>query len=270
MAASHFGLTQSEVEDTVSTALNDAVLGWEQISGIQFRKVDNANRDVTTVTYQVVETILPGDPDYTYAWGVCIPAGTYDWNPTNTWVQIEATHFADLGITNHEAAHAFFHATHSPEGSDSLMEPYEDPGSEAPSATDLAQVEQWLSTYDPPDPPKPIDEGGNVYWFPADLSTYITRWPVPEGSEARLTAPVLEGARVALQALYHTDYAELLAGNGSRFTRGIDCYHEGFHRSPWRPCPSGEVYVGVTVQMDNEADVLPLIVGQAEVQIRGT
>lgn len=267
--ASNFGFSQAAVEAQISDALNDS-RGWEQVPpGITFRQKDTAERSVTTVTYQVVETITVGDAPG-FAWGIFIPAAFVPSIPYPR-IQIEAAHFADLGIPNHEAAHAFFGATHSPAGSDSLMEPYEDPGSEWPSEIDLAQVEAWLATApeEHADHDRPEGEGGNTLWFPGDLPDYITRWPVPIGCESRLEANVIRGARAALQPVYHTDLDELLAGNGKRFAQGIDCYQAGFFTSPFKDAPDGDIYIGIKVLKDEEADISDFIVGLAEVQIRG-
>lgn len=273
VAADNYGYSQVAVTATVEAALTDP-LGWGQV-GITFEHVADSDRDAATVTFQVVETIT-ADNVGAGVQGLTIPGG-YDYPgwaiQPNTWIQIEAAHFADLGIPNHEAAHAYFGATHSAEGADSLMEPYEDPGTEWPSATDLAQVEAWLATAPEEDEHHDNPRGevtGEALWFPGDLPSYVTKWPVPEGSESRVSATVMGRARAALQPVYHADYSELMAGNGKRFSVGVDCYQEGLIRSAWRSCPTGEVYVGIEVHKDEGADIHKLIVGLAEVQIRST
>jgi len=244
----------------VSSALNNP-LGWGRVDGLTFMQSSSAT---PRVNFHMVGTITGADAS---AIGIAYWS-TY--NGSVMEVELESAYEGNMDLVNHEAGHAFFWANHSPNGTDSIMEPMEDPGEEWPSDTDIAQVESWLgnSVDGNPRDDDSANLGQALIWFPGDLPHYITRWPVPAGSEARLTATVLTGTRGTLRSVYAETHAGMIAGEYKRFSPGIDLYHEGFYKGAWREAPAGEFYVGLLVHVENAADLTDLIVGLAEVQIR--
>jgi len=106
------------------------------------------------------------------------------------------------------------------------------------------------------------------YWFPGDLFHYITRLTVPEGTQTRLTATILTGAPATLSSRYAADLADLLASVDDALTPEMDCASEGFYATDYQEAPEGEIYVGLRVEVDDEADLQDLVIGLAEVQIR--
>lgn len=106
-------------------------------------------------------------------------------------------------------------------------------------------------------------------WFPGDLPGYVTRWPIPEGYEARITATVLSGVSGAtIRPVYHTDYETLLSGGFSYLCAGVGVDSEKQDASEWEPCEAGELYVAIVVEGVSAAEAADLVVGLAEVQIR--
>lgn len=255
------GHTQAEVEAYVSSALNDS-RGWGQ-AGITFRHRE-PSVSADSVSFQMVDTFPAGD---------AVPGQvglTYPRNGSQPpYVLLAAGTFGDEQNLNHEAGHAFLTAAHSAT-TDSIMYPVENYAAPWPTVGDIAAVETWLATYDPSTgPANPASEGGSIHWFPADLSSYITRWPVPAGAEARLTASVLSGAPALLRSVYSADYSAMLAGDYRRFSPSADAYQEGFLKTNWRAVPaSGELFVGVVAHVDTDSDLAGLVVGLTEVQIR--
>jgi len=241
VADTNFGYTKAQVEAWVSSALNNP-LGIEA-TGIVTRQVASGN-----VVFQVVQTI-PG------------PAGTIGvahWGESPVRVELEAALYNNMDLVTHEALHAFLFASHSPEGSISILEPIEDPGEEWLSATDISQIQAWLGA-------APADL---KYWFPGDLEHYITKWEVPAGSKTRLLATVIDGAPCALKAVYATTHAAMLSGSYTPFGRGLDVSLRGFWHTSWQVVPaSGDLYIGLIVDGATPADFQELIVGLAEVQL---
>ncbi len=133
-------------------------------------------------------------------------------------------------------------------------------GAGGPAAHEGIGVLQLPVGVEPPSP--------EWWWFPGDLPYYITRWPVPEGAEARMTATVIDGADATLVPVVSDDHSELLAGNWRRFAPAIDCSQRGFYKTGWRVARSGDVYVGIVVRAQSVEVLQGLVVGLAEVQIR--
>ena len=123
-----------------------------------------------------------------------------------------------MDLVTHEALHAFLYANHSPLGSDSVLEPLEDPGEEWLSDTDIAQIEAWLAG----------DFDGTRVWFPGDLPHYITRWVIPPRTKTRLVCTILEAAPVVIRAVCGTSHATLVGGTDQPFGIGMDLASEGF------------------------------------------
>ena len=242
VASGNFGHTDSEVAAWVASALNDS--RGLPAAGITPRQVPT---DQGKVIFQVVETI----PDQPGAIGMAY------WNSVPVVVLIEEAWFGTMDVVTHEALHAFCLASHSPEGSDSVLEPMEDPGEEWLSPTDIEQLEAWLSG----------DWSGTWYWFPGDLPHYITHWIVPEGSKTRLVLTVFTGGDVVLRAVYAETHDAMLAGDHQPFGIGVSAAEQGFWTSEWVEAPAGEFYVGIIVEGASPDDFQNLAVGVAEVQL---
>jgi hypothetical protein len=254
----NYGHSVGEVEAWVASALNDAE-GWTK-TGISFDQVASGGG----VVFRSVAA-LAGN-----AIGMCY----YDTDPPR--VELLSSYFENMDLVNHEAAHAFFYAAHSPDGSESIMEPIEDPGEEWPSETDLQQVASWLSLPYPP--------GGDVgsvevdalapglYWHPVDLGGYKTRWDLSEASEVRLTLPVMDARSRAhetgptLSAVYSLDQdapiTDWLPLGASVESDGIRV-----HDSDWSPVAVQEdVFVAMTLEVPLPLDSLTM--GAAELRWR--
>lgn len=245
VADSNFGFTKSQVESWVSSALNDS-RGIEA-TGIVTRQVTSGN-----VIFQVVETI---DVESGDAIGIAY------WNEWPVRVELEAAWFGNMDLVTHEMLHAALYASHSPEGSDSLLEPIEDPGEEWLSAIDIAQITEWLA-------------GAYVadltYWFPGDLEHYITKWPIPEGARTRVTAKIVDNSPCVLKPVWGSDHLEMVAGDYSPFGRGLELSRSGFFSTPWQEAPTaGDTYVGLIIDGATEEEFDRLVISHAEVQIVG-
>jgi hypothetical protein len=199
------------------------------------------------VIFQVVETI----PDHPNAIGIA------HWNSVPVTVLLKEAYFGNMDLVTHEALHAFCLASHSPEGSLSILEPLEDPGEEWLSPGDIAELTAWLTG----------DWSGIAYWFPGDLPYYITKWIVPEGSKARLVCTVINGAPVVMKAVYAATREAMLADDYQPFTIGLDTSSEGFFATEWIEAPAGEFYVGIVVEGGSPEDFQDFTVGLADVQI---
>lgn len=186
-------------------------------------------------------------------------------------IVLEAAYVGMADLVNHEAAHAFFYAEHSPNGTDSLLEPIEDPGTEWPSASDIAQVRAWLGN-GPAAPPDDVEVAeAETYWFPADLETYITKWNVPAGARARMTATVIDPAPALIKPVFATSHEDLLAGSYERFCRGLGTDEAGDLHTEWQGARgSGDIYVGIVVDVEAGYTLDDLNVGLCEVQISGS
>jgi hypothetical protein len=256
----NFGYTQTQVANWVSSALNSD-LGWKRAGPIGFQQVP-----IGRVVFQVVETI----PGGAWIWGVA----HIDEFPV--LVELEAGQFGNMDLVNHEAGHAFFMAGHSPEGSASVMEPFEEGGDEWPSQTDIAQVRAWLGNppppQQPPPPPPPRPPADLTYWFPSDLKHYITKWPIPEGARTRVSATIIDGSPCVLRPIWAKDHLEMLSGEYSQFGRGPDLERSGFFRTSWQEVPggaTGDTYVGLIIDGATSEDFDRLVISHAEVHIVG-
>ena len=243
VASDNFGHTASEVVAWVEGALSDP--RGLPATGITPRQVNSGN-----VIFQVVEAI-PGNPGR---------IGEARWNEFPVLVLLEEAYFGNMDLVTHEALHAFLYANHSPLGSDSVLEPLEDPGEEWLSDTDIAQIEAWLAG----------DFDGTRYWFPGDLPHYITRWVIPPRTKTRLVCTILEAAPVVIRAVCGTSHATLVGGTHQPFGIGMDLASEGFFSTEWTDAPSGELYVGLVVEGATPEEFSDLAVGLAEVQIAGS
>lgn len=234
------GLSASEVASWVASALS-GTSGWAEV-GISFDEVASGDG---VVFRSVVD--LPGN-----AIGTCY----YDVFPPR--IDLKASYFGNMDLVSHEALHAFCFATHSPEGSVSILEPLEDPGEEGFSASDVAQVAAWLAGA--PDIPSEGDLGGlapGLYWHPADSQGYKTKWDLTDVSTVRITVPVTEalaaGSEPAatLAAVYSTDkdapIEDWLALGAS-----VEISGAGMLDSGWQSIPAeakADVYVAVTLDV---------------------
>lgn len=252
------GLTQSEVEDWVASALNGSE-GWTQ-TGITFSNIGTGG-----VVFRSVGS-LPGN-----AIGMCY----YDTSPPR--VDLLASWAGNKDLVNHEAAHAFFFASHSPEGSASIMEPIEDPGEEWPSEVDLEQVARYLGLPWPPDAPAEgaapeIALAPGLYWHPLDLGGYKTRWDLSSLSQVRLMVPVVDartrGAEEApvLSTVYSSD-PEAAIGDWLPLGASVEVDGMRIHDSGWQPLSaSGDIYIGATLRVPLPLDALT--VGAADIRLR--
>lgn len=229
--------------------------GWTQVSGLTF---DNIGGEDGVVFRSVAD--LPGN-----AIGTCF----YDTVPPH--VDLKASFFGNKDLVNHEAAHAFFFATHSPEGSTSIMEPMEDPGEEGASATDIAQVEAWLDGADPE------GLGARTYWHPLDLPHYITKCDLSEQTEVMVSVPVPDVDKAGLEpgtfieVVWAADYADMLAEDYEPLGASASFSEAGFYDSGYSEIASGareagEVYVGLTIT--TSLPLASLALGTAEVRVR--
>lgn len=114
----------------------------------------------------------------------------------------------------------------------------------------------------------------NTYWFPGDLDTYITLWPIGLASESRITATVLEGVSGAsLRAVCSEDLSAMKGGDYEDFSLAIPADRRGFFVGDWKPLPDStlgadEIYVGIIVEAPATTEIRGLMVGLAEAQIR--
>lgn len=247
------GYTDSEAATLIGAALNDAG-GWER-AGITFRESGTPK-----VTFRFVHG--------PFLCGGVMANGctTGDADSATVTISYERAAAGFLSnLVNHEAGHAFFFATH--EGTNSIMTGDSLAGN--PTNQDIADLQDWLDLA-PDDPPTHEGKGG-ILWFPADLDTYMTLWPVPAGSEARLIATVIEGAEgTALKGVWGHSRDDLIDSRIEPLTYAVPSAERGFYASEWRSLPaSGELCGGILVRRQSaDVDVSGLIVGQAEVQIR--
>lgn len=218
------------------------------------------------VRFVVVETIPYGGAD-TIGLTQIFP------DDQTALIQLEAAYFGNMDLVNHEAAHAFFTAAHSPEGSLSIMEPIEDPGEEWPSALDIAQLKSWLDVpLNPgPDPPAdPVPEEPTTYFFPGDLPIYITHWHIPQGARARMTATVTDPAPAIIRPVYAETHEQMLSGDRHVLCGGIDTDRQGFHATAWQDARgSGDLYVGLIVEAEAGVSMDELNIAHAEVVLSG-
>lgn len=245
VADTNFGYTKAEVESWISTALNNP-LGIET-TGIITRQVTSGN-----VIFQVLETV--GDKP-----GIL---GVAHWNEFPVRVELEAGQFGNPDLVTHEAMHAFLLAEHSPEGTDSILEPIEELGSvEWLSPSDISQIEAWLAG-------APADL---TYWFPGDLEHYITQWPIASNlTRTRIVATVIDGSSCVLKAVWGSDHLAMVAGEYSQFGRGLELGRSGFVHTPWQAVPAvGDTYVGLIIDGATTGDFDRLVIAHAEVQIVG-
>lgn len=245
VADTNFGYTKSQVEGWVASALNDS--RGLLAAGITPRQVTSGN-----TIFQVVEEIdrPPGEDAIGIAY----------WNDFPVLVELEAALFGNQDLVTHEALHSFLLANHSPEGSDSLLEPIEDPGEEWLSPGDIAEIEAWLSG-------APADL---TYWFPGDLEHYITKWSIPAGARTRLSANIIDGSSCVLKAVWWSDHLAMIGGDYQQFGRGLDLGRSGFFHTSWQSAPvSGDTYIGLIIDGATTEDFDRLVIAHAEVQIVG-
>lgn len=245
IATGNAGLTDEQLASWVSASLNDP-RGWGR-AGITFQRSSTAHPRVTFRSVQILSGHTIG---LTY-WS------SYD--GVQMRVDLEAGQYPFADLVNHESGHAFFMASHSPEGSDSIMEPIDEPSDEWPSDSDIAQVEAWLGN----------SVEATTFWFPGDLPTYMTYWDIPTTSVARLHMTVLEGAPAIVRPVSAPTHEQMISGDYSPFARALDAYHKGFYWGGWEPPPVGPQWVGIVVQTENPEDISDLVLGLAEVQIKG-
>ena len=130
IASSNYGMSNAKAAAWVRDALEDA-RGWSR-AGVVFRQRSDAK-----VTFEVVleaSCAAPADVGCTTHFGG--PSGT-------ALVEMEVSRYPKIKITNHEAAHAFFYATHTGDG---VMNTPGQPDFEWPSENDLASVAAELGT----------------------------------------------------------------------------------------------------------------------------
>ena len=248
--ASNYNMTQGQVESYISGVLNGAS-GWEQAGLVARHSPGTAQ-----VVFQVVLEANGESPEY---------ARTF-WNQTPVLVQIEYDRiqagFGD-GLANHEAAHAYFWASH--EGSGSVMTGDSPDG--WPTAADIASVEAWLADTG-------AGEGtGGTYWFPGGLEHYITKWSVTEATEVFFYINVVEGATGAsLKPVWGLSLEAMLEGRFETLTPPVSASTRGTYDSGWLAKPTGftgDVWVGILARLTTSSvDIANLGVGLAEVQVR--
>lgn len=250
------GMTRAEASSWINSALNDA-LGWGR-AGVSFQEVSSGG----SVSFN---TVAPPIKTGSNAIGYASHSSVY-----GAVIVLDETYQGNMDLVNHEAAHAFFYAEHSPEGSDSIEEPIEDPGEEWPSTSDIAQVRAWLGL--PPDP----DEGGTppdptIYFFPGGLESYITNWEIPAGARARLTATVTDPAPAVIRPVYAASHEAMLSGDRHPLCRGIGTDVGGWHETEWQDArSSGDLYVALIVEAEEGVSMDELNIAHAEVQLSGT
>lgn len=255
VAADNQGLTASQVESWVQSAL----FASDGLTQIPIGFVQDASGG-GVVFRSVLD--LPGRAIGT-SYGATPPAFPH--------VDLQASYFGNKDLVIHEACHAFLTASHSPEGSVSLMEPIEDPGEEGLSGTDVAQIRAYLALETPP-----IAHATGTYWHPLNLPFYITRWDLSDATESRVVAPVAAittaGRELAatLSAVYSTTFSPTLPGPWQPLGSSVYFGDEGFYVSEWATIPAGaktgEVYIGMTIDLQQPVGELSL--GQTELRIR--
>ena len=248
VASSHYGMTVSEAEAFIGGILGDAS-GWEQ-AGIVARQTVDA-----PVVFEIVLEANGESPEY---------ARTF-WNQTPVLVQLEYPRIQagfGTGITTHEAAHAYFWATH--EGSGSVMTGDSPDG--FPTTSDIESLLLWLGA--------PSEEGtGGAYWFPGDLEHYITNWPLADATEVRLYATVLGGvAGASLKAVWGLSHEAMLEGRFHDLTPSLPVESRGIYETGWGALPAditGDTWVGIIVRRETaDTDLADLVIGLAEVDAR--
>lgn len=250
VADSNFGYTKAEVESWVSSALNDP-RGIEA-TGIITRHLSSIPPGSPGLIFQVVETIA-GDAG---------TIGVTHWNGLQPiLIELEAAFFGNMDLVTHEAIHGWLYAEHSPEGTDSIMEPIEDPGEEWLSPLDIEQIVNWLAS-------APVDQ---TFWFPSDLDGYITQRTIPADARVRFVATVIDPLEAVIRPVYALQYADIVAGDWAYLTRGIGCHGAGEHETEWQQALiSGEFYVGIVVETESAVTIDGLAIGLAEVQLSAT
>lgn len=250
------GITQGQAASWIADALNDP-RGWGR-AGVRFQQVAFPGG---AVAIHVVDTI-PGSPGIIglathYADGSCR-------------VLLEAGQYANPDLVNHEIAHAFFFAEHSPEGSDSIEEPLEELGTvEWPSDLDISQLIAWLGPAPaPPLPPPPEPER---YFFPGNLDTYITNWYIPSGARVRVTCTVRDPAPGIIRPVCADTHAHMLSGERQVLCGGLSTDAAGWHKTEWQDANrSGDLYVAFIVEVEAGVSIDELNIAHAEVQLSGT
>ena len=128
VAASNHGYHRLQVARWIDDALGDA-RGW-MAAGIDFRQSAMA-----PVTFQVVEEAnCPGEADL---------GCTEHFDNLTALVTLEASRYGKMKLVNHEAAHAFFFATHTGNG---VMNTPGEPDLEWPTLDDLESLAAHLGT----------------------------------------------------------------------------------------------------------------------------
>lgn len=251
------GIGAGQAASWVNASLNDS-RGWPR-AGVTSQQVASGG----SVSVHVVNNLsYGGNPD--------VIGLTWHYSDGSCKVELEAQQYANADVVVHEFAHAYFYMEHSPEGSDSVCEPVDEPGDEWPSAIDIAQVRAWLGLA-----PNP-DDGGTpeipqTFWFPGDLDSYITRWVVPTGARARMTCVVLNPAAALIKPVFSSDYDALIGGDYEVFCRGIGTDTAGFFRTEWQDARgTGDIYVGIVVDAEAGVTLEDLAIGLVEVQISNT
>lgn len=256
-------MSQAELQGWVSESLN-APEGMGQVPISFVESTATPDRVIFQAVGDLSNFIDNGDNAIGVArWDIYVPGEPM-------LVQLEYDWLGAHDLINHEAIHAFLWATHSPSGSDSIMEPMEDPGEEGLSATDVAQIRAWLEGA------PPLGLAAKNYWHPLDLPHYITRCSLSTQSEALLTVPVWEtsppGAEpgTSLFAVYASDYTQMLSGEWDYLGPVTSLDEEGFASSGWTQiaaeAKTGEVYIGMVIR--TALPIASLQLGAAELRSR--
>ena len=252
-------ITPTQAGSWIADSLNNP-LGWGR-AGVSFQQLAPGSPGAKIV-FHVVDTIEYGGVGTI---GLCThyPDGSCA-------IQLETAQYSNPDLVNHEAAHGYFFAEHSPEGSDSIEEPIEELGFvEWPSALDIAQVRAWLG--DPPQPEDPPVLEPQRFWFPSDLDTYITDWFIPEGVKARMTATVVDPAPGVIRPVYANTHADMISGDRHVLCRSISTERQGWHATEWQdPQGNGDLFVGMIIELEPGVSIDELNIGHAEVQLSGT
>lgn len=117
-----------------------------------------------------------------------------------------------------------------------------------------------------------VDAG--AYFFPANLTHYVTKWQVSAASEVRFSVTVLRASvAVTLHPVFDAELAVLTSGVYGDFASEVSIDAPGFYVTEWEPINEdakfiGDVYVAIVLEALEEFESEELVIGLAEVQIR--
>jgi len=251
-------LTPTQAGSWIADSLNNP-LGWGR-AGVQFQQLAPGSPDAAIIFHVVDE--ITGPNLGTGVIGLCS-----HYRDGSCAIQLESGQYANPDLVNHEAAHGYFFAEHSPEGSDSIMEPLEELGFvEWPSDLDIAQVQAWLGN--PPDPAPPELQR---YFFPGGLETYITNRHIAAGALARMTCTVTDPAAAIIRPVYADTHAHMLSGDRQVLCGGLSTDRQGWHNTEWQEAKgSGDLFIAFVVEAEPGVSMDELNIAHAELQLSGS